>query len=163
MKLLETKKGSLGRTTSTKLLLLNKKPSNSIQNSQAGRHGFDPGRPLQTQQNQRVSNLSANILARNPKSAQNVPVASNLRSASALFATARGKSHTQYTSSSRHAARLFNHSLVSEMICAVRLVTREITCFWHGSCARTKRKRHTKRKRTGKESALDGAIAPGLF
>ena len=42
LKLLETKKGSLGRTISTNLLPLNKKTSNPRQNSQAGRRRFDP-------------------------------------------------------------------------------------------------------------------------
>ncbi len=37
----------LGQKISTKLLLQKKKPSNSIENCQAGRRRFDPGRPLQ--------------------------------------------------------------------------------------------------------------------
>jgi len=80
MKLVEItgdQKGSLGRTISTKLLLLNKKPSNSIQKSQAGRHGLDPRRPLQISP-ANSANLNERLwptLAKNPKSAQNVPTA----------------------------------------------------------------------------------------
>jgi hypothetical protein len=36
---------------STELFLQKKKTSNSIENSQAGRHGFDPRRPLQSSKN----------------------------------------------------------------------------------------------------------------
>jgi hypothetical protein len=47
LKLLKLGRSFEERKTSTKLSLQKKKLSNSIQNSQAGRRRFDPGRPLQ--------------------------------------------------------------------------------------------------------------------